>query len=217
MLFRLAVVSLCCACISFAANTSARAHPHEFVEMKIEVVFDGQGRASAMRYWWRFDEFFSAFALETAPTGDNGQPTQAGIDGVFVEILGNIHGNAYFTRFDENAGLVPTFEKAQPQKAVFENRQLTVSFTVPFKKPVNLSGKKFAYAVYDKDFYIAMNHSTGDDAVTLSNAPKGCQAKIDAADPSEDIASFAASLGRSDNPEGDLGIHFAEWVTISCP
>ncbi|MFD0916266.1 DUF1007 family protein [Pseudahrensia aquimaris] len=217
MTLRNATVLFASLWLCLAATFSARAHPHEFVEMKIGIVFDKAGKAAAMRYWWRFDEFFSAFALETAPTGADGQPTQAGIDAVLVEILGNIHGNAYFTRFDENAGPVPPMAKANAGDAVFENRQLTVSFTVPFKEPFALAGKKFAYAIYDKDFYIAMNHSTDADAIEMVGAPKGCEAKIDAADPSEDIASFAASLGRDESAEGDLGIHFAEWVTVSCP
>lgn len=203
--------------LAFGAGGSARAHPHEFVEMKINVLFDKAGKAIAMRYFWRFDEFFSAYALESVPVDEQGKQIPAGLQVLLQEILGNIEKIAYFTKFDEAGGVVPQFGKAFGKGVAVNKRQLEIVFEVPFKEPVDLSKKGMTYAVYDPEFYIAINHSEKKDAVVLSDAPKGCQFQLNVPEPADDIVDFASSLGRSESAGNDLGINFAEWVKVSCP
>src|SRR5690348_12685207 len=40
------------------------AHPHVFVDARAEILFDGQGRMTAIRHVWEFDRAFSAFASQ---------------------------------------------------------------------------------------------------------------------------------------------------------
>ncbi len=42
----------------------ALAHPHIFIDTTVEVVFDDQGRASALRIGWTYDEFISLTIIE---------------------------------------------------------------------------------------------------------------------------------------------------------
>jgi ABC-type uncharacterized transport system substrate-binding protein len=44
--------------------SEALAHPHVFVDARVEVVFDKEGKISALRHVWRFDDAFSAFASQ---------------------------------------------------------------------------------------------------------------------------------------------------------
>lgn len=46
----------------------AAAHPHVFVDAKVEVVFDDTGRLAAIRNIWRFDPAFSQYATEGLDT-----------------------------------------------------------------------------------------------------------------------------------------------------
>jgi ABC-type uncharacterized transport system substrate-binding protein len=47
-------------------------HPHEWVDVASEVLFDAQGRVTAVRHHWRFDEAFSAFAVQGLDTDSDG-------------------------------------------------------------------------------------------------------------------------------------------------
>ena len=193
----------------------ALAHPHEFVLMRIEPHFDDSGKLASMRYHWKFDEFFSAYALEGEDKNKNGKAEQEELDKLLVEILGNIKGNNYFTKFDMN-GLVPTFGKATPISAKMEGRQVAIKFELALETPLDLSGKEVRYGIYDDEFYIAMNHDPDDVPVMLSNAPKGCSWNLDPASPDESTVAYAGSLGKDQSGGSDLGIQFAEWVTLSC-
>ena len=202
------------ALFAVAAIRPAYSHPHEFVEMWTEVQMDGT-KATAMRYRWRFDEFFSAYALEPADPDGDGKVEQAEIEKVHAQILTNIQPIDYFTRFEEKS-LQPKLGTATPLATRLVGRQLEIEFTVPFQSPVDLSEKQLVYAIYDNEFYIAMNHSVDDIAVQIKGAAKGCSSKMEEANPDEDVREFASSLGKDESGGQDLGINFAEWVVISC-
>lgn len=218
---RLGSWSLMCACavlISLAASRPVLAHPHEFVSMWGELIFSDKRTVSGMRYRWRFDEFFSAYALEPVDEDGDGVVGQEGLDKTLAEILGNIHGIDYFIKFDTN-GQVPTLGKAKPIAARMVGRQYEVEFEVPFKEPMTIGKDEasLSYAIYDDEFYIAMNHDV-DAAIPVSGVPTArCDVEVVPPDPSEELQQFASSLSKTESGGPDLGIHFAEWVSLSCP
>ena len=202
-------------CTSGLIPNVAFSHPHEFVNMRVEAKFDKNGNLSGFQYFWQFDEFFSAYAIEGQDKNKNGKADQEELDALLIEILGNTESIGYFTAFDANH-VAPDIGKATPVKAEFVKRQLEITFDVPLKKATPLKGKTLRYAIYDNEFYVAMHHDPDNVPVSLSNAPKGCSWKLDEATPDEETVAFANSLGKSDSPGTDLGAQFAEWVAISC-
>lgn len=58
------VTSLLAAVSAVALAVPANAHPHVFVDTEVEVVFDADGRAAAVRITWSYDEFFSMAIVE---------------------------------------------------------------------------------------------------------------------------------------------------------
>ena len=50
-----------------------RAHPHVWVDAAAEIVYDDRGRIAAIRHHWRFDEGFSAYALQGLDTDRDGK------------------------------------------------------------------------------------------------------------------------------------------------
>lgn len=168
-----------------------------------------------MRYRWKFDEFFSAYAFEGQDKNKNGKAEKEELDALLAEILGNIHNINYFTKFDGNAH-VPTFKEAKPISAVMEGRQIVVQFELRLEKPVDLFKHEVRYGIYDDEFYIAMNHDPDVTPITLSNAPKGCAFNLEPASPDPAMVAYASSLGKDESGGSDLGIQFAEWVTLSC-
>ncbi len=210
-----AVLFLFLGALSAFTSQYAHAHPHEFVTMRVEVKFNDEGKLSGFQYFWQFDEFFSAYAIEGQDKNKNGKADQEELDALIVEILGNIEPAGYFTAFDGNH-LTPKLGTAEPVKVSYSNRQLELTFNVPFKNPVSLKKNTMRYAIYDSQFYIAMHHDPDDVPVFLVNPPKGCSWKLDEAAPDEDTVAYASSLGKSDSSGFDLGAQFAEWVSISC-
>ncbi len=200
----------------FAWVGPAFAHPHEFVSMRIDTRFDKEGRANAFTYHWAFDEFFTAYALEGKDTNGDGTFQDEEVMELLKEILGNIAEIDYFTAFDAN-GVVPEFDVAVPKTATLDNRQLKVSFRVPFKKPISVSEKPLRFAVYDGEFYIAFNLETEGDVLRLMNANPECKGAMTPADPDDSLAAFAASLDKTESGGNDLGRHFAEWIEVKCP
>ncbi|MGI9354830.1 MAG: DUF1007 family protein [Rhizobiaceae bacterium] len=205
--------------VSLATLTSVKqavAHPHEFVTMRITAQFDENGHVVGLLYNWTFDPFFTAYAVEGEDANKNGVAEQAELDSLLNNILGNIHGNNYFTAFDGN-GAVPTFKTAIPiASEMSSEQQLVVTFDLPFAQPIDPKKKAIRYAVYDDEFYIAMTHDPDAKAVELVNAPSNCKFDLEEPDPDEDIAEFAASLGKNDSGGSGLGVQFAEWVSITC-
>ena len=51
----------------------AQAHPHVWVDAAAEMLFDDKGRIAAIRHHWRFDEGFSAYALQGLDTDRDGK------------------------------------------------------------------------------------------------------------------------------------------------
>ncbi len=43
---------------------AAEAHPHVFIDAGVEVIFDAEGRAEALRVTWIYDEFYSLMIAE---------------------------------------------------------------------------------------------------------------------------------------------------------
>ena len=52
------------ALVLLLAPAAAHAHPHEWVDVAAEVLFDDAGGSPRIRHHWRFDEAFTAFALQ---------------------------------------------------------------------------------------------------------------------------------------------------------
>ena len=59
----LKALALAAVILPFVAS-AARAHPHVYVTMKSEIVYDGEGRMTGIRHHWTFDDMFSSYATQ---------------------------------------------------------------------------------------------------------------------------------------------------------
>lgn len=215
-MIRLLALSFLALLVTLPLAKQANAHPHEFVTMRIAANFDENGHVIGLLYNWTFDPFFTAYAVEGEDANKNGVAEQTELDGLLKNILGNIKDNNYFTAFDGN-GAVPTFKKAIPIASEMNSeQQLVVTFDLPFAEPVDPKKKALRYAIYDDEFYIAMTHDPDAKQVDLINAPENCKYDLEESNPDQDVAEFAASLGKDQSGGNGLGVQFAEWVSITC-
>lgn len=61
-----------------------------------------------------------------------------------------------------------------------------------------------------------MLHAEEGPATVLKNAPRACRYRLEAPAPDAALVAYAASLAIDENGGNDLGIQFAETVTIRC-
>ena len=84
---RLAVLAVLAASLG---GSGAAAHPHAWIDVSVEVLFEPSGQVRGLRETWLFDEFFTA---DTVQKGERSQ-----MDLLIARILGNLKEWGYFTR-----------------------------------------------------------------------------------------------------------------------
>ncbi|MEM1400473.1 MAG: DUF1007 family protein [Pseudomonadota bacterium] len=201
--------------VSTIPASTATAHPHAWIDVTVEVLFNDDGAATGLRERWQFDEFYTAFALEGLGTGGAQNPTQEELDEIVRVNVTNIESYYYFTEV-EHAGVFIGFDTSKEMSAVYEDNRLEMIFVVPFEEPLDMSTSSLTYGIFDPTYYIEMLHAPVDQPVVLVNAPRDCSAEIEEASPTFEAISLAATVDQMDSTGLQLGTLFAERVTVAC-
>src|SRR4051794_28888032 len=130
-------------CLLIGSSIAACAHPHVWVVVKSEVLFDPAGKITGIRHAWTFDEMYSAFA--TQGFGTNGKPPNQDelqpLAKVNVESLAEFD---FFT-YAKHAGEKPEFGAPIDYSLDADaNKIITLHFTLPLKSPVDAK-KPFSF------------------------------------------------------------------------
>jgi ABC-type nickel/cobalt efflux system permease component RcnA/ABC-type uncharacterized transport system substrate-binding protein len=175
------------------APAAAHAHPHEWVDIAAEVLFDEEGRIDAIRHHWRFDEAFTAFALQGLDANGDDEYSEAELDPLAQENVEALKDFGYFTFVsvgDDTAALANPTE----YRLDFDGERLTLHYTLPLAEPLPPE-RQVLVQVYDPEYYIAFALPSAE-AVRLVDAPAGCRLAVyPAAGPDADAAAALATIG----------------------
>jgi len=203
----------------FAAATSAAAHPHIFVDAMATIVFDAQGRISAVSNVWEFDEAFTAFAVEGLDQNGDGMLSDAELAPLAKVNIDSLKEYDYFTYLlagdTKNVFVTPTKYHLE-----YHGNRLTLFFTLPLKDPVPVDGTA-TVEIFDPEYFVAFtfvkNHP-----VSLQGAPAGCKAIYQP--PHELDANTMADLAAIPMDQHDLppdllkvAVRLANLIKINCP
>jgi ABC-type uncharacterized transport system substrate-binding protein len=201
---------------SLGLGAPALAHPHVWVTAKAELVYAADGKVTAVRHSWTFDQAYSAFVTQGLDKNNDGKLTPDELEELAKVNTESLADFDYFTHL-KASGAKQAFDAPREAKMAFENGAATLSFHLPLKKPA--ANKALALEVYDPSFFVAFAMAEGEDAVKLANAPKGCAATVtrpkpvDAAQQQRLSEAFFQALTAA----ADYGAGQANKVIVACP
>ena len=165
----------------------AHAHPHVWVDAASEVLFDDKGRISAIRHHWRFDEGFSAYALQGLDVDRDGKYSKQELEPLAKENVESLKDFDFFTFLsvgDYQAG----FSAPKDYYVDQMDDRLVLHFTLPLAIPL-LTRAKAVLEVGDPEYYVAFSLPSIE-AVRLVNQPSGCRLVVH---PARELDAAAAA------------------------
>lgn len=152
-LFRFLPALCLAALLAGAVARPAAAHPHVFVTDSVTFVFDTNGRVTALRLDWLFDDFFSAQLLQDFDgDGDGSFDAAEAIalhDGAFVSLRDyGWFTHLYLDGVDQEAPEPTAFQ------AIAEGDYVRYRFELPLASPVDPAATRLEVAIYDQEYYV---------------------------------------------------------------
>jgi ABC-type nickel/cobalt efflux system permease component RcnA/ABC-type uncharacterized transport system substrate-binding protein len=184
---------LAAASIATVLPAAAHAHPHEWIDVAAEVLFDDRGRIAAIRHHWRFDEAFSAFALQGLDTDGDGAYSRVELMPLAEENVQSLAEYGFFT-FVSAGDYVAGFAAPENYSLDLDENRLTLHYTLPLAVPL-FTRSEVLLQVYDPEYYIAFSLPSTE-AVRLVDAPAGCRIAVTPArGPDAAAAAALATIG----------------------
>lgn len=214
MLNRISTLVVAAAAL-LATIPQALAHPHVWVTMKSEVVYNAQGEATGVKHAWTFDDMFSAFAIQGLETKKKGVYTREDLAPLAEVNVTSLKEYDYFT-YAKVDGKKGELGEAADYWLDYKDETLTLHFTLPFKAPVK--AKDLFVEIYDPTYFVDFSFAEKN-AVALAGAPHDC--KLTLGKPQELTAEMARKLAEipvgEAIPANSYGAAFANKITVKCP
>ena len=199
-----------------AAASPAAAHPHVFVQVKSQVVFDSAGKVTAVRHVWTFDEMYTAFAVQGMGTDGQG-PSPTELHAIAQQNIDDLAQYGWFTH-GRGPQRQMTFAKPTEFEAIKpKDGNLELHFTLPLTQAAS-AGKVFTFEVYDPSYFVAFSYDKKAQP-TLENAPAGCSVSLYEPKPLDPVvqAKLNESFFSGLSPGADFGVQLAQRVIVACP
>ncbi len=207
--------ALACAALLLAMIAPARAHPHVWVTLRSEIIYANDGSITGVRHAWRFDDMFSAYALQGIAHARKGAYTRDELAPLAQVNVESLKEYGYFT-FARGDGKKLKFSEPVDYWLEYESPALVLHFTLPLKAPIN--AKDFQIEVYDPSIFVDFEFAK-DNPASLSGAPPQCELTVDQphqATPAEQLKLSQLDVTPLDASSA-YGAIFANKMRVKCP
>ncbi len=162
--------------------TTARAHPHIWIDADAELRFT-DGRLVAIEQRWVFDEVFSDFILQEHDRDGDGRFDAEETAAVRREAFESLVELDWLTHLRVGAERI-ALPEAQAFTVAVEDGLVAYRFTLPLPEPADPSGRPVVLSLYDETYYIDILLA-GEEPIRLAGAPDACRWALfeDAANP----------------------------------
>ncbi|MBP1848988.1 DUF1007 family protein [Rhizobium halophytocola] len=205
------------ACLVLLAPVAAAAHPHVFIDAKLDVVAGPDGTIKDLKNTWRFDEVFSSSVIMDFDTNMDLKLGTEELKKLAETIRASLGEYDYFTFVTANGkqiAMVPP----RVLTATYADSRLTVSFTMQPKAPLPLKGR-LSFGIHDPTLYTSLDFKKDDDLTARGAGFTGCARKVVRPDADQVIAQNQTSLTDAffNDPTGtDMSKLFATRLELTC-
>ncbi len=192
----------------------AAAHPHVFVTAKAEIVFAADGSVQAIRNRWSFDEAYSAYITQGLDKNGDGKLTSdelAELAKINVESLPDVE---FFTAAKLN-GRKQEFGTPGEQVMTYDNKVLTLVFTLPLKTPAK--ARSFGIEIGDPTYFVAFSIVDEPDAVVTKGAPQGCVVRVNRPPKLDDATQKRLAEADITATPDVSGLEIVTRALVACP
>jgi ABC-type uncharacterized transport system substrate-binding protein len=203
-----------------AAPGPVLAHPHVFIDAAVEVIFDAEGRAEALRLSWTYDDLFSLLIVEDRgldPDYDGilTPDAVAALSGFDMQWDADFPGDTYALL----SGAELALSRPQDWTASYAEGKITSTHLRRFTTPVAMTADNpLVVQVYDPGFYTAYMLV----GQTVLTGRDDCTAQVFVPDRSaadEQLLAALAEMSADTDIEiafPAIGAAYAEEVRITC-
>ena len=191
----------------------AAAHPHVWIDAMTRLIFDQGGRVIALEVDWRFDEFYSLFAVEGLDKDGDGKLSRAELRPLAELNVTSLESYRYFTYVTVD-GAEAAYGKVKDYGSVFEKGILSLRFVLPLSEPVDPRGAQLAFTSYDPSFYISIEPRQQAPVELSVGAPEDCSIDLTRGGETETLNISDADLIISGAQS--FAAQFAARVSLNC-
>jgi len=201
----------------------AHAHPHMWIDAKLDLQFDAQGRLVGVAQEWVFDEMFSSYAKQGLPKSEDRVPPQAELDKIAADWMSALADpmSHYFTTLTQ-AGQTLAVGEPRGVKANWhvDSERLSLRFELPLIEPVDAVRTPVTVSVADPTYFVAYDFEAPE-AVTAQTAPSHCAVTYKPPERLDDaVAARLAAIPPSGTLPPDLLVAtqaLQHRVELTCP
>jgi ABC-type uncharacterized transport system substrate-binding protein len=199
------------------APAVARAHPHIFVEARLEVVAADDGSIAELRNVWRFDEVFSSSVVMDFDKNTDLKLEPNELAEVGKTVRDSLADYDYYMNLTIDGKNI-TVEKPEIIHVDYKDGQLLMFFAVKPIEKMPLKGH-LTFGVYDPTLYTSIDFPTDNELAMVGDAFKSCKHDVVRPDADQVIAENKQSLTDAffNDPTGtNMSKLFATRLEITC-
>jgi ABC-type uncharacterized transport system substrate-binding protein len=199
------------------APAVACAHPHIFVEARLEVVAADDGSIAELRNVWRFDEVFSSSVVMDFDKNTDLKLEPNELAEVGKTVRDSLADYDYYMNLTIDGKNI-TVEKPDIIHVDYKDGQLLMFFAVKPIEKMPLKGH-LTFGVYDPTLYTSIDFPTDNELAMVGDAFKSCKHDVVRPDADQVIAENKQSLTDAffNDPTGtNMSKLFATRLEITC-
>jgi ABC-type uncharacterized transport system substrate-binding protein len=184
--------------LALCAGRDASAHPHILIDARAMISFGADGRATQVTNVWRFDDAFSAFAVQGYDSKGDGRPTRADLQPLAKINIQSLSRYGFFTQAKLDGAAV-AFAAPKDYWDEFVDDALVLHFTLPFAQAAAVANKTLELDVYDPEYFAAISFAPG--AAVTTPGGHDCQTDLRRPEPLDQTVASALSVIPADQRE----------------
>lgn len=194
----------------------ALAHPHVWIDVRLTVAYDPDGRVTSLGMQWRLDELYSQASIAGLDGNGDGLYAPSELHPLIDEAMQALEEWFYFLDVQANGQRLRT-KPARDYRAFLDKGHLVYAFTLPLDAPVRPDPDGLRLRVFDPSLYIGLK-LTDETPVVFAEAPAACTSRIIPAPGfAETLLLNETTFSQEVQPGTDgLGGRFAETVILTC-